>query len=351
MANLESNGDSPTFASLPPEAWRPSESSGAGEPPPAETPAADATSAIPPASATISPVEAPREGEAEAHQDGAANGTGIRPPIPFDRHEAVLAAERQKLSDLDAKYRSVAWAEELTKAGATPETIRQALDLFNGVDTDPVGFLERFFPKLLEDPTLGVQARSWAGRVLASQRVTPQADGHSGAADQEPGPDLYYDDPATGRRTFAYSPEQQARRQEWFARQVKADVDEKYGPLLTEREQRQRSEAAAKVRQQAVDAITTRRNELLQNDRYREHEKDVVAYLESKQWKATLDEAWIHVLQTKVLPTLSQTEQAKTIADLKTKAAASSARPGAAAPSTPPNYRRFTDIPREQWRD
>ena len=131
-----------SFSALPASAWQEpvaDAASGAGSQP-AETPAADATSAPSPEGATVPPAETPREGaEGNRQQSG---------PIPFDRHEAILKAEREKTAALEAKWQRVAWAEELANAGRNPEQVQEALRLFDGIDANPDQFLAKFYELL-----------------------------------------------------------------------------------------------------------------------------------------------------------------------------------------------------------
>jgi hypothetical protein len=85
-----------------------------------------------------------------------------------------------------------------------------------------------------------------------------------------------------------------------------------------------------------------------QKPHFSEHEADIKAYLAERHYAASLESAYIHVLTTKVLPALSATERAKTVTELKTQAAASSAKPARSASATPMRPKDFND-PGLRW--
>ena len=91
----------------------------------------------------------------------------------------------------------------------------------------------------------------------------------------------------------------------------------------------------------SVDAIKGYRH-------FDEMKADMFAYIRDSGFKRTPAEAYIHVLNEKILPTLSAKEQAQTVAALKTQAAASSGKPTATASATPTRPKSFDD-PGLQW--
>ena len=68
---------------------------------------------------------------------------------------------------------------------------------------------------------------------------------------------------------------------------------------------------------------------------FKEHEADIAkAFNENANWSLT--DAYIHVLHTKILPSLPAQAQAKVVADLQSKAAAQTLNPaGTVKPSAP----------------
>ena len=280
--------------------------------------------------------------------DGTDSSADRQPqgPIPFDRHKAILDKEREKRADLEAKWARHAWVEELTAAGKTPEQVRQALQVYDGVDADPVGFLERFYDQLKSHPTLGAPVRSWAGKMLASGRgqVPGAAPAPGEGDDPEPPPDYEYNG------VPFYSAPQQAKHDAWRSRQQLAEFQQLLAPLQQEREQRQRAEAVTNQQQQEVERAKAELTDLRQSPLFVQHEGKVKTFLQAhpEYYRYGLHRAFLQVMLTEILPTLSQTERAAQLAELQTQAAAGSVSPRSAAVSSPRRPTDFDD-PSLKW--
>jgi len=124
---------------------------------------------------------------------------------------------------------------------------------------------------------------------------------------------------------------------------MKAELQGEYAPLIADKQQRDRQKAEADVKQHFRSLAEQEVAELRKDPLFVKHTPELRAYLESVEYKVPLTKAWLHILQTKVLPTLSQTERAKTVAELQTQAAASGIKPGAATASTPKEPTSFKD--------
>ena len=318
----------PTFDSLPPEAWsEPAESAAS---PPADPQSTD-TPTVPPAEAT--PPPAPGQVDGEAPQDSG--------PIPFDRHKAILETERQKRTDLDAKWQRVQWADALVDAGKTPEQIQEALGLFDSIRGNPIEFLGKFHDLLRNDPEYGQSVRSWAGKVLGGGRQPVEAVNPQG--DPEPGPDFQDE-----KGTPFFSAPQLQKWQTWRERQFEAKQSERYQPLIDAHQQAQAAE-----QQRQSDARDTQRaisevDKIKAKPFYDELKPDIAARMKESNWTESPLEAYVAVLTTKKLPTLTADAKAQTLAELKTHAAASSAKPSTAASATPTKPRSFND-PSLKW--
>jgi hypothetical protein len=305
--------------------------------PVAEPESTTTDSAQPPASATTSPENAPTDSAAPPESG----------PIPLERHKAILEDERKQRTDLEAKWQRVAWAETLADAGKSPEQIQQALQLFDGIDGDPAGFLERFYSALQEHPQYAPQIRSWAGRVLGGQRQTaaPQPNGGAQPHGDDPEPQPDYQDQSG---TPFYGAARLAEWGKWRDRQLEARINERINPLLEDRQQAQQRQQLEQQRASVEAGLRTELETLRKQPHFKEHESKVKAYLASKQWKASLAEAWNHVLVTDVLPSLNSTVKAQTLAELQTQAAASSLKPNSSAPVTQGSPKGFMD-PNLKW--
>jgi len=302
------------------------------EAPPAETtsPVADPapateTTETPPASATTSPVtETP---DAAAPQDVG--------PIPFERHKAILDGERNTRTELESKVQRIAWAESLD-----PAQVQAALELYREADQNPMGFLERYHALLNENPAIGPQVRSWAGRVLGGGRQAQAGPQQAQPdTDVEPKPDFM--DEATGQPIFSAA--RLAQWQAWRERQFEARINERLNPLVESHQAHTRQLQFEQEKGRIQADLKQQLEDFRQKPHFKEHEADIKAYLASKNWNASIADAYVHVLTTKVLPTLSQTAKADTLAELRQQAAASSVKPSQSAPAIPADIRSFND--------
>ena len=288
-----------------------------------------------PAPATTEPATEPTPGEAPL-PDG---------PIPLDRHKAILETERRRTAEAEAKWQRVAFAEEFVKAGKTPEQVREALETYDSFRGDPTRVLEQLYTNLSTNPQYATQVKSWAGRMLSGGKHAIEAvDPHG---DPEPTPDYERVDPETGVKTPFMSQPQMAKWQQWRERQLEAKFNERLAPL----EQARQAAAEEAQNRQVWAQVSSELEAMRAKPHFTEHEADIKAYLAERQFagpEATLEKAYIHVLTTKVLPGLSASERAKTVTELKTQAAASSAKPTSAGSATPIRPVDFDD-PRLKW--
>jgi hypothetical protein len=294
----------------------------------------------PPASATTSPETPTATSEAGATPQG---------PIPYDRHKEILEGERKRAADAEAKWQRYQWAEELEKSGIDAATARDLVQQRHwraDVESNPVAFIERLAESARQNPSIAPQLRSVAARILG-QRVAGQPQGQPDASDPEPQPD-YQDASGT---PFMSVP----RQREWFdwhSRQLKAQMQAEYAPLIDERNQRVEAEKQHQAIQQQYTAtyqgLEGELNELRQQPLFVEHFEKVKAFCKAQNFTVGPKDAWLHILHTDVLPNLSQTERTKTVAELRTQATSSSVNPKGAATSTPGTANSFLD-PSLKW--
>ncbi len=336
--------ESPTsFSDLPASAWQePTADAGSGEgSQPSETPAADATAAITPASRDSAPPDVtPRE--------GADGGTDKPGPIPFDRHEAVLKPIRERAEAAEAKWQRIAWAEELASAGRSPEQIKEALQLYDGIDGHPDKFLETFYERLSNHPHYASLVRSWAGRVLA---------GHKAPAEDDPEPQpVYYTatDPATGQPGRYLSDQYQREWKAWYDRQQDKRLDAKIAPLVQDKQQREQREqlltAANTLYKQEFDTMKADWEHVKTLPYAEKYKADIKAEVVASGHTISLHRAYANVLN-KVLPDISQSERAKVLSEFRTQANGSGLQPKSPATTTPgPAPKNFRDLPPEAWK-
>jgi hypothetical protein len=263
-------------------------------------------------------------------------------PIPFDRHQAILNTERTRASEAEGRLSRLQWAEHLASQGKTAEQIQESLALYDGIDGDPVGFLERFHANLENHPTFASQVRSWAGRVLNGRRGGSQVDPGN---DPEPQADMQ---DSNGVPVFS-APRMQ-KWQEWRERQFEARLNERLNPLVNAHEQAAVQEQDRRLLQQAVGQQRQILQELRNDPVFKENESLVRDYMKSKNFtNVTLHEAYAHILSTKVIPSLRVNGQAQAEAAMRTQAAASGLKPSTTAPVMPGAKPKSFHDERFQW--
>jgi hypothetical protein len=210
-----------------------------------------------------------------------------------------------------------------------------------------VGFLERYHALLNEDPAIGPQVRSWAGRVLGGGR-SAQIQQQAQDTDPEPRPDFM--DEATGQPVFGAA--RLAQWQAWKERQFERKMDEKYRPVMESHQAAQQQAQQQQEEQRVFAVLKAQKADLETKPFFKELEPDIKAYLAERNYgvgmplheqNALMHVAYIHVLSTKKLPTLSQTVKAETLTELRQQAAASSGKPSQSAPAIPADIRSFND--------
>ncbi len=307
-----------------------SEDTASPDPPPvSESSGPTSSTEITPAAATAQPVSTPTPGAGATPQG----------PIPFERHKAILDEAR---AEADRKWSRVSWAEEYATAGATPEEIREAWQLRREAFQNPDKFIPQLLNQAKSDPRLAQVVRSWAAEILG----TTTGNGHKAGPDDETEPQAdYYTQAADGTKTPFMSAAQHQKWAEWWSRKQ----DAKLQPLLNKEQEREQQAVKQENERKALGIATREVTELRKNPLFVKHEADVTALLKAHDYRMPLHRAWLQVLETKILPNLSQTERAKTVAELKTQAAASGIKPGAATASTPKEPSSFKD-PSLVWR-
>ena len=310
------------------------------EPTPAETAttpavtstATDATTDPSPADAQTPPVEVAPTPDAVAPPD--------RGPIPFERHEAILAKARQERDEEKAKWSRLEWADALVNAGKTPDQVRYAVGLLEGLDSDYVGTMDRLFRIAETNPELQAHVRSLAGRWLGQSVPGAPAD-----TDPEPQPD--FQESNTGKAVF--SAERLQQWNDWRERRIEAKLTERFAPLVQSHEDAQRRGRAQAEYDRHATALKAEFDRYATKPHFQEHKAAILELIKASGWKMSIGDAYNDVLLTKVLPTASQTAKADQLADFQRQAHASSAKPSAGAVVTPVRYKSFKDIPADKW--
>jgi len=303
-------------------------------------PEADSQSAASPESAPAdaSSLEAAKELPPAANTDGA-QGQAAQGPIPFERHQAILKKERDRAD-------RVAWAQDLADAGITDaKKIHDAIRLYDGVDGDPLGFIERYIEVLKANPDLAQAAEAMLGRVAGGHGA---ARGKAAGDEAEPQPDL--ENRETGE--LAYSPGQMRKWQAWSQRQAAQDFEARLDQRLAERlkpvEQdlraRQQEMQAQQIVQDEATNVQREFNDVKDLPFFSEHKAAIKAVCAQHDYRISLKDAYLIVLKSTIAPSLTQRGAESYAARLKQQHAASSASPSAASTApTPKAPKSFSD--------
>lgn len=265
--------------------------------------------------------------------DPAAPAAPAQPagPVPTPVH--IKAVENARL-----KGRQDAEQEFRTSVG-DPAVAKEAVRWFQSAANDRVGFIRGVLNEALSDPTLGPQILSLAGKTLGGNRGATTAP----AATEMPQPDFQ-----DGNGNKFYSAERQQQRDEWLASKLKGEILDQVQPDLeqvrSEREQRQ----AETAQRQTVAAIHGHISEAKKLPYFAQFQKEIGEAARAMPLTSGHPAEEAIVLQRAywqvVGPQLSKLEQQRVVAELKSRANASSLNPAATgAPSGVPKNVRAKD--------
>jgi hypothetical protein len=233
------------------------------------------------------------------------------------------------------------WADALVNAGKSPDQVREAMDLFENLDRDYVGTMDRLFRVADQHPALQQHVRSLAGRWLGQSGSTPAA----AEPDPEPQPDFV--EPNTGKPVF--SAERMRQWQDWQTRQLEARLTQRFEPLVRAHEDTERRTQMQAAYERQASTLKAEFDRYAAKPHFQEHKAAILELIKGSNWKLSIGDAYNEILLTKVLPTATQTAKAQHLAELRTQAAASSPKASSTAPVTPADVRSFND-PRLKWR-
>lgn len=261
-----------------------------------------------PAAAAASPTSTP---------GSAVDTSGSQPPgpIPFDRHKAILDGAyaerdtaRREFEEYKQRYQ---WASEVD-----PSEFQQLQRWSSAYREDPVRWMAETIAELRQAyPHLAPALTSEAARILAGSRGFQ--------AEPEIDPDIPVLDAQGQVVSQAYSAD---RVKQLIARQVAEALGREVGPLKQTVEQQQ---SRARVQEARAEAIETADAQFAQAQSWHgfaEHKAAIAKAFETHpRW--TLQDAYLHVLHTEILPQLDQKSQGKLLTHLQTQAAGSTVRP------------------------
>lgn len=240
-------------------------------------------------------------------------------PIPYQRFAEV----NQRMKDAEDKFRQTeqSWGEILK---ADPRQIRDMLGWYQRAAADPVAHATQLLTELQADPRYQGQVASQAARILGTLRQ------HQPKEDPEPQPDLQAEN---GMAVMSA-----ARQREWASwnqRRMQGEFDTKLQQAIAPFKGMAEREQQRQLNQQ-VDATAAKMYQRAQTwHGFKDHEAEIATVFNAnRDW--TLQDAYLHVLHTKILPKMPAQAQAQVVADLQSKAAAQTLNPsGATKPATP----------------
>lgn len=230
---------------------------------------------------------------AQPQGDGSTASTEPKGPIPYERHEAVLRAEREKRKALE-------WA-----ANVSPDRYRQMSEWYEMADRNPVEFYKRFEAGLKQHPV-------WAQYLQPQQ---PQRD-----ANPEPEPDLVAE---SGQPV--YSAQQLRKWQEWNNAKTKAEFQSMVSPLLQKEQQSQ-------MHAQAMDFAKRTVEELKDLEGFEELKPEIAKHLKADRRLSPLG-AYKRAYAESYKPKMAQASRDSLLAEMNQKAHANTANPTAQAAS------------------
>jgi hypothetical protein len=286
-----------------------------------------------------------------ATQPGAGDGTVPQPieewdaslgPIPVDRHKAILENTRTRAREeaQQALQEQYGWA-----LNVGPQNFQALTQLASQWANDPVNFVLGALDDLVASPQYAPALRSHVAKLLA--RRPQSGNGAQPVELTEPQPDIVVD----GHRW--YSAEKMQERDRWLANKLLTDLRTEMAPLredMAARQERETIEAATHAANRfASDTITTMNRLPYFKEQKAEIEKVFRAMppMPDQLVGQAIRDAYIQVLTSKVLPTLSNAAKSDLLSSLNQKAAASVRNPGNGAVAVAARPKTFEEALRQ----
>ena len=240
-------------------------------------------------------------------------------PVPYQRFEEV----NRRMKDAEDRWRNTeqSWGEILQ---GNPQQIRDMLGWYQRAAADPVAHATQLLTELQADERYRPQVASQAARILQGLR------GLQPKEDPEPQPDLVAENGAP-----VYSASRLREWRAWDGQRSKVEMESRLTEALKPLREMQQERHQAQVTQHATAQAAQQYHDAQQWHGFKEHEAAIAkAFNDHPRW--SLQDAYLHVLHTDILPSYPAQAQAKVVADLQSKAAAQTLNPaGSTRPSTP----------------
>ena len=292
------------------------------------SPVAPTTGSVPESAApAVAGDSTPTDTTSSVTTDEPTRGTSI----PYDRWFKV----NERMKAAEARYRGLEDTfGELVKAPADVQ--RQLVGLLREMATEPVGHAAKLVGQLLNHPQYGtaMQAavRQWNATHAPQQAIAEEGDVE---------PDLVAEngEPVYSAKLYRQSLDREIKR-------LETRLSERFGPV---EQYTKRLQAEGQVRD-----LTARANEMADRELERargwhgftDHEADIAALMaEHAPNRETGDQGWsvqdayLHVLHTKILPQLPAQAAAKVVAGMQQRAAAQTLNPATAPTGGPATFK------------
>ncbi len=240
-------------------------------------------------------------------------------PVPYERFQDV----NRRMKEAEDRWRNTeqSWGQVLRH---DPQRVSQAVEFAQRFSADPVEAAVQILMEAQQNDQFRPKVASQAARILGMFRNSQPKE------EPEPQPDLVAENGSP-----VYSAERLRQWREWDGRRSKADLEAKLAEALRPVKEFQQERQQQQLRQQADAAASKQYQQAQSWHGFKEHEAAIAeAFNQNPSW--TLQDAYLHVLHTKILPSIPARAQAQVVADLQSKAAAQTLNPGSSTrPSTP----------------
>lgn len=207
------------------------------------------------------------------------------------------------------------------------EQVKAMREFAADFQADPVQTVMRLNERLQGDARFGPQLASAAARMLQARRGQGQP-----AAEPEPEPDLMAENGQP-----VYSAPQMRKWQAWQAGQMEAKILQRLAPLEQQAKATAEERRVSEVRQRANAQADTLLAQAKTWHGFEAHQDAILeAFKSHEDW--TLQDAYLSVLHSKILPAMPAQAQATVVADLQQKAAAQTLNPAGGAPASSPDF-------------
>lgn len=209
----------------------------------------------------------------------------------------------------------------------SPQQIQEMLGWYQRAAADPVAHATQLLAELQADERYRPQVASQAARILQGLRQSQPRE------DPEPQPDLVAEN-----GTPVYSAPRLREWREWDAKRSQAAIETRLTEALKPLRELQQERQQTALRQQASDAAAKQYEAAKSWHGFKEHEAEVAkAFNDNPAW--SLQDAYLHVLHTKILPSIPARAQAQVVADLQSKAAAQTLNPAGTTKPAAPDFK------------